>query len=118
MPKSLMVVFSNPKSSGEEAEYNRWYTDKHLTDVIGVPGIVSATRYRLDKGVEMGGDIPANGAQYLALYEMEGETTEELAAINDALAAALQAGSVDISPALDETKLEVSFAVPITEKVV
>lgn len=117
MPKSLMVVFSNPKSAGDESEYNRWYTDKHLTDVIGVPGIVSATRYRLDKGVEMGG-IPANEAQYLALYEIEGETTEELKAANDALAAALQAGSVDISPALDEAKLEVSFAVPITDKVI
>lgn len=116
MPKSLMVVFSNPKSAAEEQEYNRWYTEKHLTDVIGVPGIVSATRYRLDKGVEMG-EIPANAASYLALYEMEGETTEELKAINDALAAALREGSVDISPALDETRLEVSFAVPITETV-
>lgn len=116
MPKSLMVVFSNPKGAGEEVEYNRWYTDKHLPDVVGVPGIVSATRYRLDKAVSMG-EIPANSSGYLAIYELEAETTDELNAINAAMAAAIEAGSVDISPSLDEAKLEVSFAVPITERV-
>lgn len=119
MPKSLMVIFSDPTGPDEEAEYNRWYSDKHLRDVVGVPGIVSATRYRLDKGVRMAdGAMPPNGAGYMALYELEAETTEELQAISDALAAAIGEGKVDVSPSLDAARIEASFAVPITDKVV
>lgn len=118
MPKSILVVFSNPSSPAEDERYNQWYSDKHLVDVVGVPGFVGATRYKLDKGVTMsGGAVPPNSAGYLAIYELEADTTEGLQAASDALALALQDGSVDMDPSLDGPTIEASFAVPITDYV-
>ena len=45
-----------------EDEWNRWYDEKHLPELLSVPGIVSATRYR-QHGAE---------GRYLAAYEIEG----------------------------------------------
>ena len=37
-------AFTNP-TSGKEDEYNTWYDEHHLKDVINVPGFVSARRF-------------------------------------------------------------------------
>ena len=116
MPKALMVVFTNPASPQVEAEYNRWYNEKHLPDVTSVPGIVAATRYKLDKSVGVG---PTGSAtqNYLALYELEAKNSEDLARISAALNKALEAGKVDVSPALDTVGGMANFALPITDRV-
>ena len=36
MKRFAYVIFSRP-TSGQEQEYNRWYTDQHLGDVLRVP---------------------------------------------------------------------------------
>src|SRR5690606_19186746 len=40
------VVLSNPVP-GRDQEYNDWYSNRHLADVVAVPGFVSAQRFRL-----------------------------------------------------------------------
>lgn len=118
MPKSLLVVFSNPAAPDQEKAYNRWYSQKHLRDVVSVTGFISATRYRIDKDVSLsGGTVQPNKAAYLAIYELEAKTTEELQSLSDALAAAIEAGKVDMDSSLDVPSLEASFVVPITETV-
>lgn len=115
MPRSVMVVFSNPASPEQEDEYNRWYTEKHITDVVGsVPGIVKATRYKVNKDVGSATGAPNNPCSYLAIYEIEGETPADLKAVAAALSAAIQAGQVDISPALDLGTIQTSYALPIS----
>jgi hypothetical protein len=47
MEKHLFVVFTNAVE-GQEDIYNEWYTDVHLKDVLKVPGIVAAQRFKLD----------------------------------------------------------------------
>ena len=37
-------VFSNPVA-GQEARYNKWYSEQHQVDVVAVPGFVSAQRF-------------------------------------------------------------------------
>lgn len=65
--KYCYLVFTSP-TPGKEKEYNDWYTNQHLSDVLKVPGFVAATRYQLN-------DLGANGAKmphrYLAIYEVE-----------------------------------------------
>ena len=73
MQRAMYVVSTHPASPEAEEEYNRWYSDVHLGDVLRVPGVVNATRYARDDGA------PA-GAPYLALYELQAES------INDTLA--------------------------------
>ena len=38
MARAVMVVGSNPTSPEHEDEYNRWYVEEHLPDVLAVSG--------------------------------------------------------------------------------
>lgn len=116
MPRSLMLVFSSATSPEQEAEYNEWYTNKHLKDVVALPGIVGATRYKLEKKVGLDG-IPASTAEYLAIYEVEGDTVEAMEAAKQALSDGLARGAVDISPTLDPASIQTDFARQITDHV-
>jgi hypothetical protein len=44
--KHVFVVFTNPLE-GREDDYNAWYSDVHLKDVLQVPGIIAAQRFKL-----------------------------------------------------------------------
>ena len=66
MKQYTMVVLTNPVS-GREAEFNEWYTKKHVYDVIKVPGFVSAQLLKVLK--EPGSKEAKFG--YLAVYELE-----------------------------------------------
>ena len=116
MPRSLMLVFSSATSPEQDAEYNEWYNNKHLQDVVALPGIVGATRYKLEKKVGLDG-IPVSGSEYLAIYEIEGDSVEAMESAKQALAEGLEKGTVDVSPALDFTSLQTDFARQITERV-
>lgn len=54
----LRAEFFEP---AREAEWNQWYDEKHLPDLLSVPGFVSATRYQERKA----------SSRYLAAYEIE-----------------------------------------------
>nr|MDT0664401.1 DUF4286 family protein [Micromonospora sp. DSM 115978] len=71
MPKGILLVQSRPVSPDREDEYNSWYDDAHIPDILKIPGFVSARRYRVrDAGhVTAGPSIPA----YLAIYEIEAD---------------------------------------------
>lgn len=73
MSAHTYVVFSNP-AEGRDDEYNRWYNDVHLDEVLQVPGFVSATRHRIE---------PQDGAEpeygYVALYQIESDPEPALA---------------------------------------
>ena len=61
------VVTSRP-GEGKDTEYNDWYTKQHLPDVLRIPGLVAARRFKL-AGTQV---QPTESAQpYLALYEVE-----------------------------------------------
>ncbi|HUA49232.1 MAG TPA: hypothetical protein VMA77_28610 [Solirubrobacteraceae bacterium] len=82
MAKHLFVVLSNCVEGGDEAEFNDWYTNTHLKDILTVPGYVSATRYKLASAQVMEADQLTY--RYLALYEIE---TDDIAATAGALPA-------------------------------
>jgi len=67
MEKHLFVGFTNPVE-GEEDAFNAWYSDVHLKDVLKVPGIVAAQRFKLS---DVQRDKPPFPWRYLALYEIE-----------------------------------------------
>lgn len=69
MADHVMVVFTNPVA-GREDEYNRWYNDVHLGEVLRTPGMIAARRYRLVDGV---GSREEPQHRYLAIYELASE---------------------------------------------
>jgi hypothetical protein len=60
-----MLVFSEP-FEGRDAEFNEWYTGRHLDDLCALPGFTSAQRFVLHS-VSMGTSLN----KYLAIYDME-----------------------------------------------
>ena len=109
--KQILVVISNP-TPGQEAEYNRWYSEQHLGDVLRVPGFVAAQRFKLD--FDGAKSLPG---PYLAIYEMETEgSTADPKATFAALAKAAESGQMPMTPALDTVNMVASIFTPITER--
>lgn len=86
------VVLSRP-APGREEECNDWYQNVHLGQVVAIPGIRSAQRFRLSS------DLGARGAwPYLAIYEIE---TDNLDAVVQEIHAKAGSELLLISEALD-----------------
>jgi hypothetical protein len=81
MAKALYLVHSNCDPA-REAEFNEWYENVHLPDLLGVEGIVAAQRFKLTgpgpQTLTRSGE-PAV-AQYLAIYELDTEDTDAVLA--------------------------------------
>lgn len=84
MTKHLMVVLTDAVE-GREDEYNDWYTNRHVPDVLGVDGFVSGQRFRLDAPRPGLGELPPH--RYLSLFEIEDGRLDEA---QQALAASLE----------------------------
>jgi hypothetical protein len=69
MAAHVMVVYTNPVA-GQEDEYNEWYNNVHLKEVLQTPGMIAARRFSLVDGAGSG-DEPQH--RYLAIYELESE---------------------------------------------
>lgn len=78
MKKYKLLVLTNC-TPGTDAEFNRWYNDVHIPDVLKVPGFTGATRAKVAEATSEGADH-----QYCAIYEFEsndvGATLAELSA--------------------------------------
>jgi len=92
MVKYKLVVLSEP-TEGQEDEYNRWYNEVHLADVLRVPGFLAAQRFKLH--TPMNGQFPHS---YLSIYEIESENPQQVLA---GLVEATEAGAMVISAALN-----------------
>ncbi len=66
MARWIVAVESNCADPAREDEFNRWYNETHLPDVLETPEVVTAIRYEnLD---------PSGGqAKYLALYVVDAD---------------------------------------------
>lgn len=73
-----LIVFTEP-ALGREDEYNQWYDDVHLREVLEVEGFVAAQRFKLADAQMTGMDSGAP-ARYMAIYEIEGDHVEEILA--------------------------------------
>ncbi|MCW2914426.1 MAG: hypothetical protein JWN52_2494 [Actinomycetia bacterium] len=60
-----MVALTDPVE-GEDDEYNAWYSDTHLGEVLAIDGCVAAQRFRVVDGTS-----PGAPHRYLAIYEIE-----------------------------------------------
>lgn len=96
MARYVFVVYTEPVE-GRDAEYNAWYDERHVPDVEGLDGVVSARRFRL---AEM--DPPQAGHPlYLALYELE---IDDVSKMPQVIRSAVESGRMPLSDALDRTK--------------
>lgn len=102
MASQYFVVLTNPVE-GKEDEYNDWYDNIHLPDVLKVPGVRSAQRFRL-------GDVQRSPAPhpwlYLAIYEVEDDMVQTVV---DEIAKRAGTPVMPLSDALDGDRLSWFF---------
>lgn len=107
MAKHLLVVMSNP-AEGRDAEYNEWYNNTHLKDVLKVDGLAAAQRFKLSSHQIM----DRGPYEYLAIYEVEAEDLKKtLDALNNS------AGSMTMSDSLDMQKTVAWAFSPCSDRV-
>ncbi|MET0241760.1 MAG: hypothetical protein ABW184_17855 [Sphingobium sp.] len=71
MPKFKMIALTNPVA-GREDEFNDWYQNVHLAEVVSREGVVSAQRYKVAAPL-----IAPISYGYMAIYDIE---TDDLGA--------------------------------------
>lgn len=95
MATHRLIVFTQP-TPGREAEYNDWYDNVHLGDVLETDGFVAAQRFKLAP-TQIGDPAEPAPSPYLAIYEIE---ADDLGAALEKLNAG--AGTMVMSDALDQ----------------
>lgn len=102
-----MLVFIRP-IEGKENQFNEWYNNTHLQEVVAVEGFISAQRYDLTEAQQM----PNQDYKYLALYELEDENVAQT--IDTLLAAS---ATMDMGSSADLASAKVSVFKSITDLV-
>jgi hypothetical protein len=100
------VVLSNPVS-GQEAEFENWYGNTHLDDVVAVDGFTSARLFKLADGAAEG----APPQRYMALYTM---ATDDPGKLLDDLRVLVETGQMAMSEAFSQEGLATHLYAPIT----
>lgn len=59
---TIMVVMMEIDAE-HDAEFNRWYNEEHLPERLGIPGYISARRFKLEEGEGV--------LTYLCIWELE-----------------------------------------------
>lgn len=99
--KFKFIVFSKP-TQGKEDEYNDWYQNQHLREVLEVPGFVAAQRFKLAAPIAGGGEA----YPYCALYDIEADDWSKPFA---ALGESASGGNMFLSDALDLQNLQANI---------
>jgi hypothetical protein len=89
-----LIVFSNP-TPGQDDEYNDWYNNIHLAEVVEIPGFVAAQRFELS-GDQLDG-FPTSEHRYLSIYEFDRPPGEPL----ETLRQQLESGEIGLPGSID-----------------
>lgn len=74
MKKLSLVVFTNP-AEGLEVAFNDWYDKQHIDDLLNIPGILGAQRFRLSTKQRFKPPYPY---QYMAIYEVDADQADQV----------------------------------------
>ena len=100
MTRYLFFAFSDCKDSAREDEYNEWYSNTHVLDMLEIPGMISATRWASAT------DKPDQRRKYLALYELETDDIEEFdAKVREATMSTISRGRFSDLPVFDPPEI-------------
>jgi hypothetical protein len=96
------IVLTNAVE-GKDDEYNDWYSNVHIPDVLAIPGIVKAERFELAEFQRSQSPQPYS---YLAIYEIE---TDDLQRVSEEIGRRAGSSAMVISDAMAQEKLATIF---------
>lgn len=102
MTTHRLVVLSSAVDGCDE-EFNDWYDNVHLGDVLAVPGVVAVQRFRLDDGSRW---------RYLAIYDLACEGGDPRP-VTDEIMARAGTDAMVLSDAFDMEGYFMATATPI-----
>ncbi len=102
MTRHKLVVFTNPVE-GREEEFDDWYMNTHMPDVMRVPGFVSGQRYAWSHAQAR--QYPQSW-RYMTILEIE---TEDLQGTLDDLLSRAGTPAMRMCDALDEHRIVYAF---------
>ena len=102
--KTFYTVYSNPMP-GKEAEFNDWYTNVHLAEVLQINGFVSAQRFQLAEPQV----VSDQQYRYMTMYEIENDNIEQT--IKNLMSAG---GGLQMSDAMDTDNVHIAIVQSIT----
>ena len=79
MARSVLRVFTNA-TDGNDEEFNRWYDEFHMQEVIETPGFIACERFELG-ATQM--DSEERVHRDLAIYEIEGDPAAALKSLQE-----------------------------------
>ena len=114
MSKHVLLVLANAVE-GREDEFNEWYSNQHLSDVLKVPGIISAQRfkYAAPAAETVEGPHPDPKYKYVAIYEVDSDDPNVVQA---AMISLIGTDALILSDSMDFANSVGSYFIPITEK--
>lgn len=95
---------------GRVEEFDDWYDNRHLAEVVAVPGVVSARRYKVLGSMPNG--LPDVGWTSFAIYEIDADDPQ---VVVDRIGETSQSGAMMISDTLRMEPVLTMIAQPAGE---
>lgn len=108
MARYNLIVLSNPVA-GREAEFNGWYDEIHIPDILECPGVITAQRFR---AVDSPTSFTAT-QKYVSRYEVE---TDDLDATMAEIRSRRGGPQMVMSDAIDVASVVYLVVEPITQQ--
>ncbi len=99
MARYKLVAFCNAVE-GREDDFNAWYDNQHIGDVLAIPGFVSAERFTCM------GTAPT---KFMAIYEIE---TDDFAGLIEEFQKRPGTDLMPLSDAMDTAGVQIAFWQP------
>ncbi|KHK98817.1 hypothetical protein LK09_08005 [Microbacterium mangrovi] len=94
----VLVVLTEPVE-GAEADFEHWYENVHVPDLLRLPSVLSVRRFALNAKTGNG-----TGQRYLAVYEVTDTTQAE-----QEVTRAGETGQMPISASLDGSNVQMGY---------
>ena len=102
MAKYCLLVITNAVA-GKDDEFNNWYSNQHVPDVLNIPGFTGAKRYKITGESNLPG-------KYVAVYDIE---TDDLQAVTAELGKRAGTSAMVMSDTMDVSTASMSVCVQI-----
>ncbi len=93
--KYKMVVFSNAVE-GKDKDFNDWYQNTHLQQIVSIKGFTKAQRFRFHGNIVPGAPDPA---RYMAIYDVE---TDDIGAALQGMGELAASGRMPLPDSMDK----------------
>lgn len=109
--KHLFMIIAGASSAETAGPFEKWYVERHMPDVLAVPGFVAAQRFRLAPD-PAASEAPA---RFLTIYEIEAYNPS---AVMDEVRRRAGTDAMPLYPGAREKQATTLFAEAVTDRMV